>query len=193
MEIWNSFLEKLGMLITNINMSDNAHAFLSNHIIPILKNTITIGIIWVIIAIMLLFTKKYKRFSFFIIFGLIICSVIGNEVLKPVFLRFNQFITSHSIPLFVPTPGRYSFPSGYIMMSFSSAMIMFYASKDMGIYASVVAFLVAFSQLYILTEYPVDFILGALLGFLVGFILVLIYRLRYKRVYFDFESYDDYD
>ena len=190
MNIWTSFLEKLGMLVRNLNMPEYVRTILLNHIVPITRNILTIGIIWVIISIMLLFTKKYKRFSFFIIFGLIICSIIGNEVLKPVFLNINQFVTDHSIPLLVPTPGRYAFPSGYIMMSVSSAMIMFYASKQMGIYASIVGFLVAFGELYILTTYPIDFLVGVIIGFIVGVILVLIYRLRYKRVYFDFDSYD---
>ncbi len=78
-----------------------------------------------------------------------------------------------------------SFPSGHSTRAFAMASALSGKGKRLTIFMYVLAFLVAFSRIYIGAHYPFDSIFGSLLGFLSGK-LVLRYEDRFLLFFKDF-------
>ena len=68
------------------------------------------------------------------------------------------------------------------MMSVCSTVLIYYNEFQFGKYALGLTLLICFTKLYIITTYPVDFIIGVGLGLLVGGILIL-FHLKKKKEY----------
>ena len=58
----------------------------------------------------------------------------------------------------------FSFPSGHTIASFEGAVSIFIYNKKWGIPALILAFLIAFSRLYLCFHYPTDVLVAAILG-----------------------------
>ena len=72
------------------------------------------------------------------------------------------------IDTIIKQPSGYSFPSGHSASSFACATAIFMKNKRMGIFAYVLAALIAFSRLYFYVHFPTDVLTGSVLGVLVG-------------------------
>ena len=66
--------------------------------------------------------------------------------------------------------GRFSFPSGHAISSFSAATVILLYSKKLGIPAIILAALICFTRLYLYVHFPSDVICGALFGILLAFL-----------------------
>lgn len=73
------------------------------------------GIVWVVAAIVLLCTKKYRRYGVMLLVGLAAALLLGNLALKNLFARPRPCWLDESVPLLIARPSDYSFPSGHTM------------------------------------------------------------------------------
>lgn len=124
------------------------------------------GIIWIIIAIILLIPKKTRRTGATVGVALILGLVLGNIVIKNIFGRMRPY-TLENATVKMPIIGEqseFSFPSGHTRSSFEAAFVLLWADKRMGIPAMILASLIAFSRLYVYVHFPSDIIGGILLG-----------------------------
>lgn len=130
------------------------------------------GIIWIVISLVLLIQndKKKKRMAFTIILSLIISSVIGLLILKPIIARPRPFLTANFNDLLIKAPIGYSFPSGHTSSSFAAGTAIYKHNKKFGHLAFILAALIAISRMYHSVHYPTDIIGGVLLGLASGIV-----------------------
>ena len=152
----------------------NLHFPLLDTIMPVISVLANNGVIWIILAILLLFFKEYRATGFTILIALLLCLLISDLTLKPLIARIRPCVLHPEVVLLIPQPTDFSFPSGHTMSSFASATVLFIRNKRLGIVALVIASLIAFSRLYLFVHYPTDIIGGMLLGFAAAYIAVFI-------------------
>ena len=130
------------------------------------------GTLWIVIAVLMLCSKKYRVTGIMLAVGLIGSLLIGNIVLKPLVGRMRPFQVKEGIDLLIAAPRDFSFPSGHTLSSVISATILLLREKKIGYAATVTAFLIAFSRLYLYVHFPTDIIAGAVIGIIIGFLSV---------------------
>ena len=126
------------------------------------------GWIWLLAGVILLLIPKYRRHGCFLLVGLAIGALLGNVVMKPLFARPRPCHTESFVPLLIPVPEDYSFPSGHTLSSVLSAVILTNADRRFGVLSSVLAALIAFSRLYLFVHFPSDVLASVLLGIIIG-------------------------
>ena len=122
------------------------------------------GILWGIIAIILLISKKHRKTGIHMFIAMVLTLFVGNLILKNLVQRERPCWIDTTIPLLINNPKDYSFPSGHTMNSFTAAMCIFLHQKRWGIVAFVVAALIAFSRMYLFVHFPTDIITGMIIG-----------------------------
>ena len=100
-------------------------------------------------------------------------SLIGNEILKPLIARARPCHIDMAVELLVERPTSFSFPSGHTCSSAVGATVLTLANKKFGYAAIPVAALIAFSRLYVFVHFPTDVLVGAILGITLGLVVVL--------------------
>ena len=147
--------------------------FLANDVMDALMVFITTlgdgGILWIAIAVVLLFFKKTRKCGIAMGIALVLGLIFGNGIIKNVVGRIRpfQYVLEHSgevINLLIEKPGEYSFPSGHTQSSFAAATVIFINNKKWGIPALIMAALIGFSRLYVFVHYPTDILVGAFFG-----------------------------
>lgn len=148
------------------------HEKLSCRFLDILMPIITflgnVGMIWIVSALAFLFIKRYRKSAVMILCGIAFVAIIGNLLLKNLVARARPFSLNTAVNLLISAPIGYSFPSGHSMSSFTAAVILYHTDKRLGIPALILAFLIAFSRLYLYVHFPSDVIVGAVIGVLIG-------------------------
>ena len=132
------------------------------------------GLIWIIAAIIFLRFRKYRTDGVTILLALVLCVLIGNIGLKPLIARARPFTLNSEITLLIPSPTDFSFPSGHTMSSFAAATVIFCKDWRMGIWAGLLAAVIAFSRLYLYVHYPSDVLGGAIIGIMLALVAVSI-------------------
>lgn len=122
------------------------------------------GIIWIIIGLVMICFKKYRKSGIAVIIALIFCLIFGNGVLKNIVGRHRPCWVDDSVKLLIDIPKDYSFPSGHTFSSFAAAISITYFHKREGIVAFILAVLISFSRLYLFVHYPSDILGGIALG-----------------------------
>lgn len=159
------------------NIEINILNTLQNIRTPVLDSLMTFitslgngGIIWIIIGILLLLQKdkKYKNMGFTLLLSLIISSIIGLGIIKPIVRRPRPFSTFDFKGLLIDAPLDFSFPSGHTASSFAAATSIYLFGKKLGLYAFLLSILISFSRMYHYVHYPTDVFAGILLGVVSG-------------------------
>lgn len=132
------------------------------------------GAVWIVTALLMIISKKYRRWGAVLGVGLLLGLVFGNVILKNVIARPRPCWLFEDIDMLISVPLDYSFPSGHTLASFTSAFLLLSADKRLGIPALVLAILIAFSRMYLFAHFPTD-VLGAMA------ISGIIYLLLVKR------------
>ena len=165
--------------IENIDFSilfwiqENIRCAFLDVVLPFFSTICNNGEIWIACGIVLLFFKKYRRYGFFLLLALLLGSLIGNEIIKPIVARVRPCNSISMLPeMLVSVPKSFSFPSGHTVSSAVGATVLTRANKKFAFAAIPVAILIAFSRLYVFVHFPTDVLAGALLGFAIGFICV---------------------
>ena len=142
-------------------------------VLPFITRLCNNGEIWILIGVVLLFFKKYRKFGVFVLVGMLLGSLIGNEILKPIIARPRPCHIYEMLPeMLVDIPKSYSFPSGHTTSSVISATVLIMANKKFSFFAVPLAFLIAFSRMYLFVHFPTDILGGIVLGVLIGFFTV---------------------
>ena len=136
------------------------------------------GAIWIMVAIIMLATKKYRRLGIKLVIGLILGLVFGNIILKNLIARPRPCWIFENIDMLIAVPQDFSFPSGHTLASFTSAFILVAENRKMGIPALIVAILMAFSRMYLFVHFPTDILGGIILS---GTIFVIMNTILKKK------------
>lgn len=138
------------------------------------------GLIWIAVAIVFLCFKRTRKIGITMGLGLIITTILGNEILKKIVERPRPFDTPGALldgdSLLVPRPGQFSFPSGHTGSSFASAVSIVLYDRKWGIPALILAVLIAFSRLYVYVHFPTDVMAGTILGTVSALIAFFLWR-----------------
>ncbi|ATD55700.1 phosphatase PAP2 family protein [Clostridium chauvoei] len=124
------------------------------------------GLIWIVIAVILLCIKKYRKVGITLILALIIMTILGEGIIKHLVQRPRPFLVVPDIELIVKAPMSYSFPSGHTGSSFAAAFVLSSYFKDKKYLFLGIATLMGFSRLYLFVHYPSDVIAGVIVGFI---------------------------
>ena len=133
------------------------------------------GIVWAVTALIMLCFKKSRKTGIIITVSLLLGLFLSTMGLKNVIARERPYNTEGALltieNLLIGAPsGRFSFPSGHAISSFSSATVILLYSKKLGIPAIILAALICFTRLYLYVHFPSDVICGALFGILLAFL-----------------------
>ena len=126
------------------------------------------GLIWIGIAVFLLFMKKTRQCGVLMLASMIIGLILGNGILKNVIARERPCWIDTNIPLLISNPHDFSFPSGHTLASFEAAVMIYLHNKKWGRISFMLAILIAFSRMYLFVHFPTDIICGAALGSLIS-------------------------
>lgn len=153
------------------------------------------GIFWIILSIVLLFFKKTRKAGIYSAVALVGSVVLNNVILKPLVARPRPFWLGDTadakglkenvegLICIVKEAKDYSFPSGHTGASFASAVAMFpHLPKKYGVALLVLAFLIAFSRLYVGIHYPTDVIIGFIDGIFLGIMANVICNAVMKQI-----------
>ena len=138
-------------------------------VMPVITLLGDAGIFWIAIAVLFIFTRKYRKTGIGMMFALMMGLLVCNIWLKPTIARirpydFQMEYFLKEIPLLVGGMHDFSFPSGHTIASFEAAVVILLNSKKLGIPAMILAVLIAFSRLYLYVHYPTDVVVSILLG-----------------------------
>ena len=122
------------------------------------------GLIWIAIAVFLLFIRKTRKCGALMLVSMLLGLIIGNGVLKNLIARDRPCWIDTNIPLLIPNPLDYSFPSGHTLASFEAAVMIFLHNKKWGTISFVLAIIIAFSRMYLFVHFPTDILGGMILG-----------------------------
>ena len=179
------FLELLNSWAVSFDLPilDWIQANMTNPVLDFLMPIITLlgdaGIFWIVCASILALTKKYRRIGFGMAFALMMGLVVCNMILKPGVGRirpydFQMQEFGKEIILLIEKQHDFSFPSGHTIASFEACTVLLLGNKKMGIPATILAILIAFSRMYLYVHYPTDVIASVILGTIFGIIGYLI-------------------
>ncbi len=166
-----SAIQHLDTFILNF-IQNNMHSTFMDKFMPVITFLGNNALFWIVIAVLLLISKKYRTTGLMLIGALAICLIIGNLTLKPVIARARPCWVNTDIHLLVSSPKDYSFPSGHTMSSFAAAVVLFLRNKKVGIWALLLAAMIAFSRLYLYVHYPSDVAVGLVLGIAAAYLSV---------------------
>lgn len=139
------------------------------------------GIVWIALSVVLLCFKKYRKTGVLMLASLAFGLLLGEVFLKHLVARMRPFTHVTGMELLITAPGSYSFPSGHSWSSFTSATILLFTDKRIGIPAIILAALIAFSRMYLYVHFPSDVLVGSLCGVLTGLLAVWVMKQIQKR------------
>lgn len=145
------------------------------------------GIFWIAVALILMATKKYRKAGFAMGAAMMIGLLVCNVTLKPLVGRIRPYdyqweVYGREILLLTDRMHDYSFPSGHTIASFEACTALMIYDKKLGIPATVLAVLVAFSRLYLYLHYPTDVLFSVVAGIAIAYLGSWIVETIWKKV-----------
>ena len=126
------------------------------------------GLIWLLLAGVLLLFPKHRRTGILLLAGLGVGVLIGNVAMKNLFARPRPCWIDTAVPLLISVPKDFSFPSGHTLSSVIAATVLTAADRRFATFAVPLAALIAFSRLYLFVHFPTDVLASVILGIAVG-------------------------
>lgn len=177
----NTFAEGFDLPILDW-IQANLQSPLMDKIMPIITMFGDAGIFWIACALLLMVFPKTRRIGFGMGIAMAMGVLICNVTLKPLVGRIRPY--DYQIQelgrtwenllvggkLLVEMPHDFSFPSGHTIASFEACTVLMLSNKKLGIPATLLAILIAFSRLYLYVHYPTDVIASVILGTIFGII-----------------------
>lgn len=144
-------------------------------VMPIITLLGDAGIFWIAVAVLFMITKKHRKTGIGMMLALMMGLLICNIWLKPTVGRirpydFQMEYFLKEIPLLAGGMHDFSFPSGHTIASFEAAVVILLNNRKLGVPAMILAFLIAFSRLYLYVHYPTDVIFSIILGTALAFL-----------------------
>jgi undecaprenyl-diphosphatase len=134
-------------------------------------------LLWLLISLLLMIfgKKKEKNTGLLSLLAIVINAFVTNFLLQPFFNRFRPYDVLKNVTLLVPKTIFLSFPSGHASGAFAFATII-YARYRRFWWLYMLAFLIAFSRIYVGVHYPADVFAGTLVGITVALFVLLSFR-----------------
>ena len=113
---------------------------------------------------------------------LIVKSIIAYIAIRAIDLGINLIyyrprpFVVQEVNLLISKGATASFPSGHAMTAFLFAQLLYFYNKKYGVYVFILAFLVAFSRIFVGVHYPLDTLAGIVLGIGTAFIAEHIFK-----------------
>ncbi len=145
---------------------------LFNKILVPLTKIGSLGIIWLLIALPMLFIEDLKFVGIKVIMVVILTGFVGEGLIKHLAKRKRPSRYIEEKDMLIRKPISYSFPSGHTSSSVASATVISRFCPHLTVPVFVLAFLVSFSRLYFKVHYPSDIFAGAILGILFATIVI---------------------
>ena len=138
-------------------------------IMPIITLLGDAGIFWIACSVVLMFFPQYRKAGLSMAVSLIIGLVVCNMTLKPLCHRIRPYdyqmeVFHREIVLLIEAQHDFAFPSGHTIASFEACTALMIHNKKLGVPATILAILIAFSRLYLYVHYPTDVIASIILG-----------------------------
>lgn len=130
------------------------------------------GAVWIIIALGLAVSKKYRKSGLMILGALLLSAVSGDIIIKNLVRRPRPCTYIPAYRMIVLKPDSYSFPSGHTAASFAAAGIFLMEIKRYRLPVVLLACLIAFSRMYLYVHYPTDVLGGIVLGLLCSYVII---------------------
>ncbi len=147
------------------------HTPLLDKILAFITSLGNAGIIWIVLAVVLLILPKTRKTGIIVAAALLMDLILCNLILKNLVARVRPYDVNTAIAILIKKPLDFSFPSGHTAASFAAMTALFLAKmKKAWIAALVLAVLIAFSRLYFYVHYPTDVLGGIVVGILSGII-----------------------
>lgn len=132
------------------------------------------GIVPILLAVILLIITKTRRIGLSMGISFICGGVIGNLILKNVVQRMRPYQLNEAFQLIIPPLSDYSFPSGHTLIAFETAVVLMIMlkgrTKPIAFFSLALAFIIAFSRLYLYVHFPSDVLIGMILGTFFAFV-----------------------
>ena len=135
------------------------------------------GICFILVGMVLLFFKKYRRAGIIMLCSLALGAVVCNLWLKEFVARARPYEGLENIVLLISPPSDYSFPSGHTTAAFEFAFALALINRRCAVFGYVFAVLMAFSRLYLYVHFPSDVLAGAVIGTVASLIVYGAYRM----------------
>lgn len=148
-----------------------------NPIITLITSLGDAGWFWILLSVILLFTKKYRQVGFTGLLALLIGFLITNLWLKNMVMRTRPYEIVEGLTLIGKKAHDFSFPSGHSTASMAASSVFLVGMpKKFGIPAFLLGLFICFTRLYIGIHYPTDVLAGILIGFAAAFAAVWIMK-----------------
>jgi len=138
-------------------------AFLDK-IMPTFTNLGEAGLIWIIISLILICTKKYRKTGFLVLLSMGICYLFNDILLKHIVMRPRPYETIQAVTTLIPPPDSFSFPSGHACSSFAAAFMLSKGLGKKGALFYILAAAMAISRPYVGVHYISDILVGSAVG-----------------------------
>lgn len=170
---------------------------IQSHFLTAIMTTITTlgdeGIIFIVLGLVLLCTKKYRKAGVSILVALVVMLLINNIVLKELIARprpfnldpetYDWWYEVYKYPYFkIHQPSSFSFPSGHTSSAFAAAIALLCHDRKLGIPTTIFAAIMGFSRIYVEVHYCTDVIGGAIVGIIYALIGVMLAKILYPYV-----------
>lgn len=143
-------------------------------LMPMITNMGNLGVIWIMMAVVLLLDKPHRLVGDVVILTLIISTIIGEGIVKNIVRRVRPCNQQSNVSLLISRPISYSFPSGHTLSSFAVAEVLSMYFTQYKLIFMAIAFLIALSRLYLYVHYPTDIIAGIIFGTLCSKLIFII-------------------
>lgn len=158
--------------ITNIDFSilywiqDNLRNSFMDFVMPLFSNLQDGGLIWISIAVVMLFFKRTRYCGIAVLLAMGIDTLITEYGIKNVVCRVRPCNLVDDVNMLVEKPTSYSFPSNHSASAFAGAVAVMLTIKKKAwtIPAFVFSGIIAFSRMYVFVHFPSDVLVGILLG-----------------------------
>lgn len=145
------------------------------------------GIFWTLCGAAMAMSKRYRRCGMTVLFGLLLCLIFGNLLLKPLIARPRPCHINPDVQLLIDMPQDGSFPSGHTYSSFTAAFIVLLNRSRGKFYGRLgavflpLASLVAFSRLYLYVHFPSDILGGIALAAAASYLSIVWERRAFRH------------
>jgi len=133
-------------------------------------------IIWLVIAaaIFLCWPPHGKRTALLTVTALLLSILLVSDILKEIIGRQRPFFTLTDVRILIEKPNSFSFPSGHSANSFACATVIAKRIKPLAPIVFAIAFIIAFSRVYVGVHYPFDVVAGIIIGSICGLFVLYV-------------------